>query len=116
MTVTVEPIRPEERPRCQFCGKAMHPRFPEQKTFQTEAEFEAFRTNRRVYVVRRRWNAELDRYYEPTGKRVLNHIEVSFFPDDKTRWGSDGLFCSGDHAARFAYAAFRAGYRIKGKQ
>jgi hypothetical protein len=111
--IKVEPIRPEERPRCQYCGKPMHPRHPEQREFKSEAELEAFSTNRRVYAIRRRWNDKLDHRFEPTGERVLNHIEVSFFPTDKTRWGADGIFCSGDHARSFAYAAIRAGYRIK---
>ena len=114
MSVTVEPIRPEERPPCQSCGTAMQPRWPEQKRFESEEAFAAFSTNRRVYAMRRRWNEKLDERYEPTGERVLNHIEISFYPDDRTRWGSDGLFCTREHAVGFAYEALKAGYRMKG--
>lgn len=114
MSVTVEPIRPEERPRCQYCKKAMQPRWPEQKRFETEEELAAFSTNRRVYALRRRWNDVLDRNYEPTGERKLHCIEISFFPDDRTRWGSDGIFCTREHAVGFAYEAIKAGFRFKG--
>ena len=116
MSVTVSPIRPEERPRCQYCAKPMHPRSPEQIRVKTEAELEALTTNRRVYVIRRTWKPELDNRLEETGRRVLTGIELSIFPDDKLRWGSDGLFCTGEHARSFAYAALRAGYRMKPKE
>lgn len=117
MSITIAPIRPEERPRCQYCGKPMHPRSPEQRQFKTEEEFAAFSTNRRVYAVRRRWTYQHGNHYVTTGELAkepkLYCVEVSFFPDDKTGWGSDGLFCSGEHAKYFAYSALKAGYRMK---
>lgn len=111
--IRVEPIKPEERPRCAYCGKGMHPRYPEQQRFKSEAELAAFSTNRRVYAMRRSMGWRYDRLgnKEPTGQ--VAQIEISFLPTDKSRWGSDGLFCTGDHAKRFAYAALKAGYRIK---
>lgn len=111
MTITVQPIRPEERPRCAYCGKGMHPRFPERLRFANEEEFAKATTNRRVYVVRRDWKKRWDG--DKWVRNGLFSIEASLFPTDASSWGSDGLFCTGDHAIRFAYAALKAGYRMK---
>lgn len=122
MSVTVEPIRPEERPACQNCGKGLQPGPRCRQTLDTldgvkdpEAALAAFKTNRRVARVTRKWHT-----YYPPGRdaepvRRLSSIEIVFAPDEHRDWDSyDGLFCTIACARAFARAAHRAGYRIKG--
>jgi hypothetical protein len=123
MTVTVEPIRSEERPRCQFCGKGLQPDFHCRKRLSTmdgvkdpEAALAAFSTNRRVVRVVRKWYT-----YQPAGidqdvVRSLNAIEVVFMPESMADWDAyDGLFCTLNCSRRFARAAHKAGYRMPTK-
>jgi hypothetical protein len=39
---------------------------------------------------------------------------ITYWPEDDRDWGYDGTFCTLRHAQKFALAAHRAGYRMKG--
>jgi hypothetical protein len=123
MSVTVQPIRPEERPRCQCCGKGLQPGNACRQSFgrlegsnDPEASLAAFKTNRRVVRVRRNWHSHQARFDAPV-IRSLSSIEVVFMPDRPSDWDAyDSLFCTLECARQFARAAHRAGYRMRTDQ
>lgn len=141
-TYRVQPYEDHEIPRCACCGKKMRVSFPEHielipkgrpdgvtAGFSASRQLETeFRTNQRIVWRTSEWGYSFehepnriyhgrpDKYEERPWKPVPYIIRLTLYNDQPRRWGSDGLFCSGPCRDEFAYAAYRAGYRIKIKE
>jgi hypothetical protein len=96
--IRVEPLTPAERAahRCAYCGKGLLP-----QRIASVSSVHSFRSNRRVIKARPVVNLDGEWW-------------ITYWPEDDRDWGYDGTFCTLRHAQKFALAAHRAGYRMKG--
>ena len=114
--IKIEPLKPAERDRhrCPNCDRHLVPQaWRNSHVCKTEAELEAFQTNRRVIGVRREMQTYTPPGIDKEPVKTLYQIVVRLMPEREQEWGKDGVFCSNNCAIIFAHAAVHAGFRRK---